>query len=157
MGPNADCADVLCALSVLCGKSPFFRCYLCVHCVNDLPARSVSRHEFVRAETIPKPLSSRPRTKELATEEEWRDPEAVSSPMPIQGVSTRTSSPLVPYARFAGIDRSLQVTFSDSAPVATLHPLRNAFCSVCTAPRALSILCGKRPFFRCDLCVHCGK
>src|SRR6185437_10042558 len=92
VGPNADCADVLCALSVLCGKSPFFRCYLCVHCVNDLPARSVSRHEFVRAETIPKPLSSRPRTKELATEEEWRDPEAVSSPMLIQGVSTRALS-----------------------------------------------------------------
>src|SRR6185437_9075744 len=57
------------------------------------------------------PLSSRPTTKELATEAEWRDPEAVSSPMPIQGISTRTSSPLIPYARFAGIDRSLQVTF----------------------------------------------
>src|SRR6185437_16161302 len=82
----------------------------------------------------PKPLSSRPTTKELATEAEWRDPEAVSSPMPIQGVSTRTSSPLVPYARFAGIDRSLQVTFSDSAPVATLHPLRNAFLLILYTP-----------------------
>src|SRR6185437_1016497 len=79
-------------------------------------------------------LSSRPTTKELATEAEWRDPEAVSSPMPIQGISTRTSSPLVPYARFAGIDRSLQVTFSDSAPVATLHPLRNAFLLILYTP-----------------------
>src|SRR6185437_13649758 len=40
-------------------------------------------------------LSSRPTPKEPApreTEEEWRDPEAVSSPMLIQGVSTRALS-----------------------------------------------------------------
>jgi len=67
------------------------------------------------------PLSSRPTTKELATEAEWRDPEAVSSPMLIQGVSTRA------------LPESLCNSFREREHSA------------------------KSLFFRCGLCVLCGK
>src|SRR6185312_15850460 len=65
---------------------------------------------------------SRPTTKELATEAEWRDPEAVSSPMLIQGVSTPCSLPESRCNSFREREHS-----------------------------------AKSLFFRCDLCVHCGK
>src|SRR6185437_13115153 len=58
-----------------------------------------SRHALYRARIYPcrkrhpKPLSSRRTPKELATEEEWRDPENASAAMLMQAISTNTLSP----------------------------------------------------------------
>ena len=94
--------------------------------VNDLPARSVSRPGLICAAKFntANPLSSRPTPRDPApreTEEEWRDPEAVSSPMLIQGVSTRA------------LPESLCNSFREREHSA------------------------KSLFFRCGLCVLCGK